>query len=232
MNAVVTLTTIHFAGHAYSHPSFLSYANRIGADFIVIRERKMQPWVIMFEKFRVGELFDMGYDRVLYIDSDTFIKPDCEDLFEEVPEDCIGAVYDCTENIPANEDRIPRVLDRLGHIEWKSGYLNAGVYVASKIHRELYKIPGNAINEAWWEQDVFNYNIVKNGFKIHKLHHKYNAMRLYGYHTHKICDMTNAKIAHFAAQGDVIKKLQHMYERYKDDIERYNAGSSKKAIVI
>ena len=109
-NAVVTFNTPQFESHVqYSHPSFKAYAKKTGSDFIALKERKFPDRDCCYEKFQIRDIINSGYKRILYIDSDVFIKPSCENLFSLVPEEMVGGVYDCRDNIQSNEDRVTQV---------------------------------------------------------------------------------------------------------------------------
>jgi len=216
--AVVTVTIgTDFLNQAqWSHFSFKFYAKKVKADFIVFDKRKFLDRDSVYEKFQIRDLIEQGYQRILYIDTDAFIKPNCPDIFNLVPYEQIGGVYDNKENEPANQDRTIQTQRILGDIEWERGYINAGIYIVSDIHKELFNIPAKTPNEGWWDQNVLNYNIHKFGFKIYKLDIKFNAMFLYGYSTNgKIEDVdVDAYIIHLAACGRRKERLKFLYERY------------------
>ena len=75
------------------------YAERIGADFIHINRRKINynktknvnP--VLFEKYQLYDILQ-NYDRALYIDSDVLITPNAPNIFDEVPFDVIGGVFE------------------------------------------------------------------------------------------------------------------------------------------
>jgi len=221
--AVVTLSIGRSQKWAeYSCPSFRAYAQKIGADFIVIDKRKVPDRSVCYEKFQIKGFLEEGYERIMYIDSDAFIKPSCPNLFdlkapEGVPYEQIGGVYDTKENKPGNKDRIKEVKKALGDIEWEEGYINDGVFLVSNMHKEIFNIPENAPNTWMWNMHVLNYNIYKLGFPIFKLDTKYNAMHLYGYPTDKEPQDINAYIVHYAACGEKWKRLKFLYEKYKGE---------------
>ena len=74
-------------------PTHRYYANRIGADHIVIDQAKICGPKFGCEKFQIYNFFD-GYDRILYIDLDAIPRPDCPDLFSLVPPNCLGVRYE------------------------------------------------------------------------------------------------------------------------------------------
>lgn len=227
MNAVVTLSVSgsHTAEHAlYSHPSFKAYAHKIGADFKVIDTRKYgnEPYTC-YEKFQISHILN-NYQRVLYIDTDTFIKPSCPDLFDIVPYSTIGGVYDCPENTHTSRqnfiwERISATQELYGYIGWKEGYINGGVYVVSDIHKAIFTKYSNSPMRPTWEQNTFNYNIVKNGFDIFKLDRAYNTMGFEHIDTWTPRDIDGSYIIHYAGRGNASKQLQFLYNKYKSDLQ-------------
>ena len=80
--AVVTLTTgpVFEAMAEVSHPTLKAYAERIGAEFVVLSDedaaRHSTPhWA----KLKLGDLLNR-YDRIIYLDTDILVREDCPDL--------------------------------------------------------------------------------------------------------------------------------------------------------
>lgn len=80
---IVTLTVGDYPTEItkLTFPQIKRYANKIGADFNVITERKFPNVPIMnYEKFQLYELAQ-DYDYTLFIDADAAIFPDMPDVF-------------------------------------------------------------------------------------------------------------------------------------------------------
>ncbi len=83
----------------YSHQAMKLYATRINADFIKLDEpkinfksaKKFNP--ILFEKYQVHDILAI-YDRVLFLDTDILVTPHAPDIFNIVPIDKIGGVFE------------------------------------------------------------------------------------------------------------------------------------------
>jgi hypothetical protein len=73
---------------AWTYPLLLNYADKIGADFRVITERKYPDWPVVYEKLQIREL-GADNDWNIYIDSDALVHPDMYDLTEIVPKDTV-----------------------------------------------------------------------------------------------------------------------------------------------
>jgi hypothetical protein len=72
-------------------PLLNRYAEKIGAEFRVISERKFPDWPITFEKFQI---FNLGReaenDWNIYIDADALIHPETPDFTLYIPKDTIA----------------------------------------------------------------------------------------------------------------------------------------------
>lgn len=80
--------------YKYTHDLMRRYARKIGADFICIDELwiRNEP-TAHFLKWKCNAVVAMGYDRILYVDSDIIIMPNSPDIFNAVPAGMLG-VYD------------------------------------------------------------------------------------------------------------------------------------------
>lgn len=70
-----------------------SYANSISADFVILTGRTQG--YLQLEKFRVKAFAEL-YDRTLFISTDVYVKDDCPNIFDEIPEGYVG-IYDDRE---------------------------------------------------------------------------------------------------------------------------------------
>ena len=65
----------------YTIPNLSAYAQRIGADFIKITDRKFPAWHPAYEKLQAYEIA-ADYDKTLLIDADIALHPNLPDLTE------------------------------------------------------------------------------------------------------------------------------------------------------
>jgi hypothetical protein len=66
-------------------PFMKRYAEKVGADFIVIEGFAGQPFALG-NKFRIRQVVEQyGYETVLFVDADALIQDHCEDFFALVP---------------------------------------------------------------------------------------------------------------------------------------------------
>jgi hypothetical protein len=159
MNAVVTLCL----GERYesiaelTHPTLRDYADRIGAEFVVLKERQFPSAPAGYEKLQLGRLLD-GFERIIFLDTDLIVRPDMPDLFRFIPEGWFGAFDE-----GAYLDRrgcLPDLSTRLGlgihqAARWGSRYYNTGVMVLDRSHRDLFRIPSE-FHDHFGEQTYLN----------------------------------------------------------------------------
>lgn len=62
-------------------PYMVKYAEKIGADFKLITERKFLDCPVNIEKFQLYEI-SKDYDWTIFLDADAIIHPNCPDLTE------------------------------------------------------------------------------------------------------------------------------------------------------
>ncbi len=147
--AIVTLCIGEDAGgfSKYSHTIFHTYAEKVGADFVCINSPKVQPATcpadinpMLFEKYQLYDIL-AKYDRVLYLDTDILITPHAPNIFDVVPYDKVAGVFeDFGMDMLDRRARIQAVQAALGDLGWTTGYMNSGVFVVSKIHREAFRL--------------------------------------------------------------------------------------------
>jgi lipopolysaccharide biosynthesis glycosyltransferase len=185
-NALVTVSDDKIDYFKYSKPLLKIYAKRIDADFVLIRDAVIKhPKFFHFEKFQMKELLDV-YDRIAYIDSDTIIRLDTPNIFDFVEPDFFGAVYDVGDKNIYNNEHTKfgaaniRWLEKIfGSVGWIEGYINTGVMVFSKKHKNVFEYDRQLDkfkNNRLLEQDFINYKLKQTETKIEKLPTDFNRM--------------------------------------------------------
>jgi len=187
MNAIMTVVM----GEAenwfkYTGPYMAEYAARWHMAFYVIRQsnyENIHPW---WAKLEIGRLLET-YNRVIYVDADAYIMPDCPNLFDVVPEDRVG-IYD--HGISQPNDVVTKEMNACVSVfgttypDILDFYYNAGVAVYSRIHKSLF---GGTLEEVveidrrlkengcWWpEQSLLNYRIRQFDFHVFLLDYRFN----------------------------------------------------------
>ncbi|HME54670.1 MAG TPA: hypothetical protein VKM55_20855 [Candidatus Lokiarchaeia archaeon] len=206
--AVVTLCigTGADAFGKYSHPAMKRYAMKVHADFIKLDQpkigftasRNFNP--ILFEKYQVQDVLE-DHDRVLFLDTDILITPRALDIFNAVPPDKIGGVFEDfgTEQVH-RRDLIQKVQECLGDVGWTDGFINSGVFVVSKLHRDIFRMHETyGFYDGEYEQTNTNWYMRKAGFDIINLDYRFNFMgihRIYYGPVHR-----DAYFIHYAGGG-------------------------------
>jgi lipopolysaccharide biosynthesis glycosyltransferase len=225
MNLVVTMSIGWWADEIIkiSYPFLEGYAKKINAEFKVIDKKRINLEPTYMEKFQVYDIFDQ-YDRILWLDCDILIHPDCPNVFELVPNDYLGAIPDCESgewwNVNYFKD-IKMIQNALGWIGWETGYFNIGVLVMSKIHKELFANPENALKmrDRYHDQLLVNYNFqkmyLKKRSKFFCMDTKFNAMVINGNNVKKLGKESrlDAHILHFAGIKRRPKLMEWFYKR-------------------
>lgn len=158
-------------------PTVEQYADRIGADLMVIKENPHAAtahWV----KFVLYELLHKRYKRAAWIDADVIIRPDTPDLFEEVPEDKLGMFNEgrFTPRSIALYEAMSAYKVRLPHWDRKS-YYNSGVMVVSRDQRHLFGPPEiRSQKYSFGEQTYLNLRLFERQVPVHELDHRFNYL--------------------------------------------------------
>jgi len=185
----------------------------------------------LFEKNQIYKLFDK-YDRILRIDYDVIITPNCPNIFEIVPGDKIGGVFeDVGRSKLSRKRRIINIQKHLGNLNWNSGYINAGIVVASKQHKEIFNTTIEEINKVQEikdiitpEQDYLNYMIRKLGFEVYSLSYKFNHI------TYFSPNRFDSYIIHYAGSKvyDYDLRMKRKEKRNKSIFRKLTAKQMKR----
>jgi len=188
-----------------THPLFKKYADKCGADFIILSGKA--PFLDLDNQphYRLLKVYQMleTYDRILHLDTDMIINKNCPNIFEEVPENMIGSIYeDVGTRTPDRRARIAHIQKCWGDVGWKTGYTNAGTILLSKEHRDVF-LPHN--NEFWVAAGTadlhMSYNIHKYDLKVHQLDYKWNHMTMFSEEWNDNADRFDSHIIHYAGRG-------------------------------
>jgi hypothetical protein len=157
-----------------THPVMREYAKKIGADFIILSEKRKDS-----QHYRILDLYKLfdTYDRIISMDSDILITRDCPNVFDIVPEDKIGTVYeDIGSRQMDRRIRIAKAQEQFGDIGWTVGYVNSGVMVFSKCHKELFK-ERELYMDLGYDDVYLGYWMVKLKMPVYQLTLNFNFMR-------------------------------------------------------
>ncbi|MHA1368403.1 MAG: glycosyltransferase [Promethearchaeota archaeon] len=218
---------------SYTHPAMERYGKKVNADFIIFNEikinfkgpRNFNP--ILFEKYQVYDVLE-SYDRVLYLDTDILITPHAPDVFELVPYDKIGGVY---EDFGTEKDDRRRIIkevqEHLGDVGWKEGFINSGVFLVSKIHQSIFKMYEKyGFYDGEYEQTNTNWYIHKAGHEIMNLDYRFNFMGIMRIHYGPV--HRQAYFIHYAGKGGLFPWVPKL-EQVKNDYEFFYLGRKNKS---
>ena len=75
---------------ALTYPLMQRYADKIGADFHIIKERKFPGWPVTYEKMQIYELAQQQEnDWNIFVDGDCLIHPDLMDMTNHLQKDTV-----------------------------------------------------------------------------------------------------------------------------------------------
>lgn len=185
-----------------THDIMKDYADKCNADFIVLNHKVIMKnhhpifWRILKSK----ELLKK-YDQILHLDTDILVLKGCPNIFEQIPLDTIGVVFeDKGTRVKDRRNRIVKIQNKYGDIGWKTGYLNEGVLLFSKNHSVLF----DTINDEYWDDRVgpsqthFGYQINKYKLKVKDLGYKWNHMSMFSEPWNKSANRFNSYMIHYA----------------------------------
>jgi lipopolysaccharide biosynthesis glycosyltransferase len=162
------------------------YAARCGADFIVLDQPRVNFTAatnfrsVLFEKYQLHDILS-HYDRVLYMDTDMLVTPHAPDVFEVVPETHVGCVFeDVGTARDHRREQIRLVQEALGDLGWTHDFMNSGVMVLSRRHRDAFRLWESAgFYDGCYEQNNTNWYFRKLGFQFMALDYKWNFMKVF-----------------------------------------------------
>jgi lipopolysaccharide biosynthesis glycosyltransferase len=165
-------------------PSVTNFCTKYNADLLVITKSKWNFTIEngynykTFEKNQIYDVFEV-YDKVLRLDSDVIITPNCPDLFSFESNTFYVSYEDVLSRKSQRLGEIERAKNILGEIpEWKSGYFNSGVILCDSIHRDVFDIEPDEIKSLelgpFKEQTYLNWRVRDAKYNIVNLGSKFN----------------------------------------------------------
>lgn len=203
--AIVTRADAKLEYFKFVKPIFVDYAKKCNADFIILdhlppffTEDNRPHWRIL----KVLQLLEK-YERVLLLDADMLIMPNCPNLFDIVPEGKIGSIYEDKGSRKASRiDVICKIQNKFGVVDWFSGYTNAGTFLLDRTHKNLF-MPGPQRQYwlGWGSVDAhFGWQIHKNKYEVFELPYTYNHMSMFSESWNGHPSRFDSYIIHYAGQ--------------------------------
>lgn len=215
-----------------THPILKKYAEKCDADFIVLShpppflsDDKYPHWRIL----KVHELYE-EYDRILMLDTDMIINKNCPNLFDIIPSDKIGCVFEDvgSRQVPRQQQMI-NIQQAFNYIDWTSGYMNEGLLMSSQQHKDFF-LPynGRYWNGPAGSQTHFMFNIQRLKYEIFELNYQWNHMTMFSEPWNGSPDRFKSNIIHYAGRGIFdqnlgltrIEQAQKDYEKIYGKIEK------------
>jgi len=206
----------------YTHPILKRFAEKWGAEFKIL-----DAPLKIHGCWKILELYNLfeDYDRILHIDSDIVINKNCPNIFDIVSYDVIGLIFeDKGSRLENRRSRIRKIRQRFrSSRHWISGYFNMGIFLASKVHRDMFT---KIYNQLWMadtglEQTHLNYQMREFEYKHVDLGYKFNHMSMFSEAWNGSPSRFNSHIIHYAGKGNFPDKDNRTIEQLiKDDIIR------------
>lgn len=188
-----------------THPLFRQYADKCDADFLILTGKAPFLDYDKQSHYRILKVYELleTYDRILCLDSDMIINRECPNIFDVVSEEKIGSIYeDVGTRAIDRRQKIAYIQDCWGDVNWRTGYTNAGIFLVSKQHRDIF-LPHQ---KRFWlgvgSVDLHvSYNIHKYNFKVHPLEYKWNHMTMFSEEWNNNASRFDSYIIHYAGRG-------------------------------
>lgn len=156
-------------------PTMREYADRIGAEFVIVNESYMP--LPGLEKFQIFNLLNK-YHRIIWLDPNVIVRDDCPNLFDVVGKEEIG-LFNAARFDDCKSLLVDAIKDSGINIEMPEknfSFYDTGVFVVSRIHKFIFAQPKN---ETKYSEGLLNVRILKekDNLKIKELEYKLNRMQ-------------------------------------------------------
>ena len=167
--------------YKYSKLSVEKYAKKIGCDYKLITESKINYIHPTFERMDLffNDDWWTNYDNILYLDTDVIVWPNSPNIFSEYPN---------TTTFKPAEDRIAKMKSVKFHIErakdtclqefhpkvLQDSRFNAGVFMLNKESAQTMRGHLDFKNLQGDDNEMLIYAMLKSGVNVEKLDWRYN----------------------------------------------------------
>lgn len=207
-----------------THPIIEKFCKTWNADFIKLDHN---PGIMTDDNhphLRIMKSLDLldTYDRILHLDSDVVINVNCPNIFELVHDNLVGTIFeDKGSRTAARRTVIRKIQNTFGDIGWLNGYINTGVFIVSKMHKELFTPIDGKYWTGWGSDDVhIGYKIRKLNFKIYELPFQFNHMTMFSEPWNNNANRFDSYIIHYAGAGIFDQSCKTRLQQIKNDIKQ------------
>ncbi len=205
-------------------PVIKEYADKCNADLVTLSHEPPVWTEDDKPHYRCLKIYDMfdTYDRILHLDADMLINKTCPNIFEVVPEEKIGTVYEDAGSRQADRRyKIYQLQAKWGDVGWRTGYTNFGTFVMSKKHKDIFQPHDGQYYLGWGSADLhMSYNIHKYNMKVHELDHRWNHMTMFSEPWNQSKDRFSSFIIHYGGRGVFDPGVDNKIEQIELDYKR------------
>lgn len=200
-------------------PFLKGYADKIGADFLLINEFNEKYITQKWNKFYISELLN-EYKRIIYFDIDIIIRKDCPNLFDIVPENKLGMFNE--GRYVARYEFLEQASEYYGEPlkKWNGRFYNSGVMVISRVHSQLFRMP-KGIDYVETDQPYLNLRILNDKIEMFDLDFRFNRMDILD----SICGISrlDSYIVHYAGapENQIFGVMNNDIAQWENDYPEY-----------
>lgn len=165
--------------HKSTGPSQKRYADRIGAEFLVIRGKTQDDRMACAEKWRYRYVVG-AWEESLLVDADVFIDKSAPDIFDHCPPDACGMV-DVLPNTPNLAEWYVGILKAVCESQGvplpppAHRYWNSGVWVGRTAQADYWTPPAKPYPIDWCVEEIWcRAYALSHGIRIHDLNPRFN----------------------------------------------------------
>jgi hypothetical protein len=218
--AIVTAVFGHDYGliSAVTTPTIKAWADRSGADLVLLNRRMYPHLHVHWEKFQISQLLKT-YDRVCWVDNDIVVNPKAPSIFSATDPVAFaafeeGKVFGDRVNFMASDADYYGIKMRP---ERGFSYFNAGVMVMGQQHTGIYVLPTAPKAEPMSEQTYTNLQVMRLGLHFQDLTSKWNG--LHSYHGHG--DRRDLWTVHYAGYPKTADWVSKVIDEMKRDLAAF-----------
>jgi len=196
------------------------YAEKIGADFVVMSKRRYPNLHVHWEKLALREIV-AEYDRTFYVDADAVIRPTAQSVFDFVPETHFAAHDEMIETGRVDEYR--RCAEFYGVDPVPRWYFNAGVLVLSRRHADIFAAPTHFLeNSGMPEQNYVNVRTHQLEASFMHLDWRWNT--IWGRHQ-TVEEAAESNLMHYAGLAKYGEGVATIASKMREDLARWKCVS-------